>query len=410
MTLPPPDASMEREEIQTEIERINARIEEINAERQPLSDQIDKLHELNKSNSTPETFDAEGKARIKRFNLLEELGQKHQELDQLQKKLESLPPEQPPKENKPPESEQPKGPEREDDKNDGTDAGDDDLENASPENRKFMDDLMQPGDPVDEILLKKPEDLTQDEFLELKKAMIDLPAGPEQERLDKAATSFLEHRYSTKPVRYDAVGRMIDPKPVNAIPEEPKPLATADRKPLKYALRRIGLGILMDAKDDGLDAAVKRLQGGINILSQAPGLKEDGVFGPKTRSGLKGAVAAWGTPKIKEGLALGRFNGFAREGRKDGFRGLAEATEKNFAPLFRNPAKPPRRPTDHIEAVTLQETLNDLGGAQFGRDIFKPLKIDGDIGPKTTGAFRQIAAAVGPEPLTKRFGEFMGFL
>jgi hypothetical protein len=89
---------------------------------------------------------------------------------------------------------------------------------------------------------------------------------------------------------------------------------------------------------------------------------------------------------------------------------LAEATEKSFAPLFRDPAKPIQKPADRIEATTLQETLNDLGGAQFGHDTFKPLKLDGNIGPRTTGAFRQIATAVGPQPLTKRYGEFLGFL
>jgi len=58
----------------------------------------------------------------------------------------------------------------------------------------------------------------------------------------------------------------------------------------------------------------------------------------------------------------------------------------------------------------LQETLNDLGATQFGRDTFKPLKMDGDIGPKTTGAFNKITTAVGPNPLTKRLGQFLGFL
>jgi hypothetical protein len=211
---------------------------------------------------------------------------------------------------------------------------------------------------------------------------------------------------------------MIDPKPVNAIPEKPKPLATADGNPLNDALRRIGHNILKNAKKDGLFAAVKPLQGGINILADNakaaphpfPKLKQDGVFGPKTRSGLRGAVKALGTPKVEEGLALGRFNQFARDGRKDGFRGLAEATEKSFAPLFRDSAKPPLRFTDRIEAATLQETLNDLGGTQFGRDAFKPLKLDGDIGAKTTDSFSQIENALGPEPLTKRFGEFLGFL
>ena len=35
--------------------------------------------------------------------------------------------------------------------------------------------------------------MTEGEGQELKKAMIDLPAGPKQEKLDKMATKFLEN-------------------------------------------------------------------------------------------------------------------------------------------------------------------------------------------------------------------------
>ena len=295
--------------------------------------------------------------------------------------------------------------------------GQDDFENT-PEARKFMDDLMKPGQAVDEIMLKKPEDLTQGEFIELKKAVIDLPAGPEQERLDKMATDFLEKTYGTGPAKHDAAGRMLDAKPARTIPDKPKPVVTADGKPLKYDLRRIGRNILRDAKDDGLASAVKRLQGGINFLGDSAGkgapivpeLKQDGVLGPKTRGGLRQAVVRLGTPRVEEGMALGRFNAFARDGQKDGFGRLSEVTERSFAPLFRNSARPPKKPAERIEALTLQETLNDLGGIQFDRDSFRPLTLDGDIGPETGRAFNQVAAAVGPHRLTERFGQFLGFL
>ena len=112
-------------------------------------------------------------------------------------------------------------------------------------------------------------------------------------------------------------------------------------------------------------------------------------------------------------LAGGRFRQgfleFARDGRKQGFERLSEATEKSFAPLFLNPAKPARRPAERIEAVTLQETLNDLGRSQSGDKRFTPLKLDGDIGPRTTETFGQLTGALGPERVTKRFGELLGF-
>ncbi len=73
------------------------------------------------------------------------------------------------------------------------------------------------------------------------------------------------------------------------------------------------------------------------------------------------------------------------------------------------PANPARRPTDRLEAVTLQETLNDLGTGHFGRGRFRPLELDGDIGPKTADAFGRLAGALGPERITSRSGKFLGF-
>lgn len=288
----------------------------------------------------------------------------------------------------------------------------DDLENASPENRKFMDDLMRSGDAVDDIMLKKPQDLTEGEFTELKKRMIALPAGAEQDRLDKAATAFLENRFGDGPAEHDAVGRMIDPQPVRPAPKTPGALRTVDGRPLEAGLKHIGQTILKDAKNNGLADAIKNLQGGINFMKDAkqktpmpfPALKQDGVFGAKTRNGLRQALVTLGQPKVREGMALGRFNDFARQGQRKGFDDLADATENSMAPLFRDPG----RPAEKVEAVTLQETLNDLGRKQVG-DTFKPLKLDGDIGPRTKNAFGQLTGAVGPERVTKRFGEFLGF-
>ena len=188
---------------------------------------------------------------------------------------------------------------------------------------------------------------------------------------------------------------------------------------MQDGLKRIGRKVVRDARDDGLASVIKRLQGGLNLLGEAKApkdgaapleqLKQDGVFGPKSRSGLRRAVTTLGVPKVEEGLALARFGEFARDGRKQGFERLGEATEKSFASLFRNPAKPVRRPTDSVENVTLQETLNDLGRSQSGDKRFTPLKLDGDIGPRTTETFAQLTGALGHGPVTKRFGEFLGF-
>ena|GEM_PF-4148209 len=85
-------------------------------------------------------------------------------------------------------------------------------------------------------------------------------------------------------------------------------------------------------------------------------------------------------------------------------------TERALGPLFRGPKRKSLRPADRPEAVTLQETLNDLGRETFGDGSFEPLLLDGVIGPKTKGAFSRVRDVFGPERLTRRFGEFLGFL
>ncbi len=282
-----------------------------------------------------------------------------------------------------------------------------------------MKDLLEPGDTVDEIMMKRPQDLTEGEVREIMIARMDATTQDERERLFKSEKGFFDHFFGDEPIGPDAAGRTMEPKPIRPIPETPKPVATADGRPLQVGLKQIGRRVVRDARDDGLASVIKRLQGGLNLLSEAKTpkdgaaplakLNEDGVFGPKSCSVLRRAVTTLGVPKVEEGLALARFGEFARNGRKQGFERLGEAAEKSFASLFRNPAKPVRRPAECIEAVTLQETLNDLGRSHFGNRRFTPLKLDGDIGPRTTKTFGLLTGALGPERVTNRFGEFLGF-
>ena len=86
----------------------------------------------------------------------------------------------------------------------------------SAEARVFLDEMTKPGRLIDDILLKRPEDLTEGEFLALKKATLELPQGPERDRLDAMATKFLDATYGTEPLQRDAVGRLVEPKPAAA--------------------------------------------------------------------------------------------------------------------------------------------------------------------------------------------------
>ena len=82
----------------------------------------------------------------------------------------------------------------------------------TPEQKKLLKDFDKTDGPLDDILAKDPGDWTDGEFVEIKKAMIDLPAGPEQERLDAMATAFLDDKYGTGPAKVDAVGPSVTSK------------------------------------------------------------------------------------------------------------------------------------------------------------------------------------------------------
>jgi len=226
----------------------------------------------------------------------------------------------------------------------------------TPEQNLLLKDIEKSDGPLDEILAKDPRDWTEDEFMDIKKEVINLPAGPEQDRLDGLAMEFLEDKFGTGSVKYDAVGRMIDPKPIRSTYEKPVPAKTPDGEPLTGAVKKIGSIIADAAGGEGSADAVKGLQSGLNLLKSimqrskktlplAHDLKTDGVVGPKTRRALRLAASKLGRPKVEEGFALGRFGNFARDlqtGRAD-TRSLKPTTDKAFGPLFRPAVKVVRK-------------------------------------------------------------------
>lgn len=84
--------------------------------------------------------------------------------------------------------------------------------------------------------------------------------------------------------------------------------------------------------------------------------------------------------------------------------GLRDTVEKDVQPLF-GTQKP------KVAAEILQSSLNGLNAeAAEKRRAPKPepLKIDGDIGPKTEGAFTSALADHGADKVTKRYSDDLG--
>jgi hypothetical protein len=237
---------------------------------------------------------------------------------------------------------------------------------------------------------------------------------PRAEQIGTLERKWYEQNYGKGPAEVDATGRIVHKE---IPPFAPKP-NDSEAVPLKAALSRIGRKVASNIDNDGSMRAIKGLQHGLNLF--APKAKTsplpiaklltDGIFGPKTRTALKQSVAGLGSDKIEEGLALGRFHDFAKRTPNYGTKGLGRMTETAFGPLFRNPKKPVKVPTERLEATSLQESLNDLGGKSSGFKGWTPLKMDGQIGPKTQNAFGRVLTAAGPDRLTRIFGKNLGFL
>ncbi|CAA7617628.1 hypothetical protein [Magnetospirillum sp. UT-4] len=277
------------------------------------------------------------------------------------------------------------------------------------------------GRPVDNpgrsALLKPVERLTQAEMMDMiNHAQADYrgyrSGDPLKAHTYERVQDWHVAMYGDAPQGNDG-GKPVEPAPIRPIPDRPAPHTTPDGGDLWQATARIGAKVAEAAGSEGYSSAVTGLQRGLNILNQAHPLPkrspaygpysglgpvdEDGAYGPQTDFALKHATARLGPHKVEEGLALGRFNAFARDARRTGnAEGLEARTHAILGPLFRKDDQGPK-----VEAGVLQDTLNG-----FGQD----LKVDEWIGPKTTAAFGAVLKDQDPDAVTLAFGRGLGLL
>ncbi len=208
-------------------------------------------------------------------------------------------------------------------------------------------------------------------------------------------------------------GKPIEPPPIRAIPRQPSPHTTPQGEDLWQATARLGGKLAAVAGTDGYAQAVQGLQRGLNMLNDANPLParsaaygpyaklgpvdEDGQYGPQTDFALKHATARLGPAKVEDGLALGRFNTFARAAQASGnVDGLEDKTHAIFGPLLRQDDQAPK-----VEGGALQTALNGFG---------QNLKVDNWIGPKTTQAFADVLKDQDSDTLTRSVGRELGML
>jgi hypothetical protein len=257
------------------------------------------------------------------------------------------------------------------------------------------------------LLLKDPKGWTEDERDMVMNYRFDLPWGhPTRDAMEKGITDWYENIYGTGNVRYDSTGRMIDPKPIMPIPQEPAPFATKNGLDLAKAAKIIEQIILGQVGENrNLPGVIKNLQRGLNLVKpeEQDGLKLDGDYGPKTDFTLKSTLAQKGTGKVKEALTLGQIADHAEQTKY----GQAESSLADFAKSTLGPLYPPGK--EEAPNSVLQESLNDLG-TKYKEDDWQNLKLDGWIGPKTEEAYSTIASFAEPDEIASSFGRSLRFI
>lgn len=194
---------------------------------------------------------------------------------------------------------------------------------ASPEGRRFLAALEpKAGEEVGEVLLKPVDQWTE---REMKTLMADpnywRAAGPRGRFLQDKARAWHDHFFGTGPAPEDETGRMLPARPSRPIPTAPAAARAADGSDLAGSVLGIGKRVLTAAAEASLSEAIRGLQGGLNGLQtddlnglagvarsgavgmDGPALAVDGIFGPRTRRRLRGALAALGRAPVEKSFA-----------------------------------------------------------------------------------------------------------
>ncbi|MBF0168631.1 MAG: LysM peptidoglycan-binding domain-containing protein [Alphaproteobacteria bacterium] len=274
--------------------------------------------------------------------------------------------------------------------------------------RAFMDRLSQPlARPALEVAVKAPTQWTEEEA---KSVIDDYGRYPQPEAMNnwlrERTMDFYQHRYGKSTWQRGLDGRMVEAKPGITPIVEPQPAKLPDGRPLLKMLEQLG-GKLAPAFDvDGMSNATRSMQRGLNLVNgdRMPKLKEDGDWGPITDFSFKKSVAAHGPARIDEGFALGRLQTIAEKPQQP--QDLAKKTQDILGPLYGSHQG--GREPEPLHAYALQMGLNEIGPKHVAD--WQPLKPDGEIGPKTTSAFNQVAETAGPMSLARDFGNWLGWM
>lgn len=242
----------------------------------------------------------------------------------------------------------------------------------SPE-KSYYDRYKELEDPIEDLLYKKPEDLTQEEVNQAHKRSFESKDPAEQQRYDKIVSEYYHTNYSNSPQRQDETGKGLEPRATRRIPEQSSPLLSSSGCPVDEEIRLMSERLSQIDSNPFHDSGIRGLQRGLNKAGAFPQLKEDGKLEPKTISAWKRA-AAENPAKLNQALGTGSMENLITKNRGTTF---SPQDLDNSACLA----------WGDDGGRTLQRSLNQAGNVKEG---YEPLKEDNVIGEKTTSAFNSL--------------------
>ncbi|MDV7339742.1 hypothetical protein RYZ26_09065 [Terasakiella sp. A23] len=264
--------------------------------------------------------------------------------------------------------------------------------------------IKQTNDTADDLFLKRPDDLTEEELHELMKKRTQTKNDqPLFNELVEKERQWFSARYGDGAVQFDETGKMIPPVAINPAPKEPKPLTVPGGHTMADAIKIVA-GKLDKSPDNKTDT-IRGLQTAINRTKNKTDvpLKVDGVFGPKSANAFKKAIASLGPTKMTEASALGQFQHTADKAKKSGdTSNLVKDVATTFDALLPNNKG---QQTSNI-GLALQTTVNETN--KDDSQIPK-LKEDGILGPITDDVFGMTVKKKDTKNLTDNFGYYLGF-
>lgn len=252
---------------------------------------------------------------------------------------------------------------------------------------------------VDALMRKPVDDLTETDVQVLQDAAFDERDTEMRHLINDRLQDFYRLTYGGGPAQHDETGKMIPPKPIREVPTTSSPVRGPSGETINDGLGRIAKVMAQAAQRDGGAKIAESLQSGLNIMGQR--LKVDGVVGPKTRAAIKDTIAENGSRQVAAAAALGRFKSFAKDAKVSPKEAgnLRAVVQSDIQPLLDNPSAPSDR---HEAPKALQRGLNIL-------NPMTQLKVDGDIGPKTTAAFQAALANADENAVTESIASSLGF-